>query len=598
MDGVLKALDDTKASLLSEQERIATAYRRCTEELDNAEVSIRDRARRLEKRRNRAVEEHGFPNATDDDLLEINVGGTLFAARRGTLCLLKESRFEAVFSGRWQKTLQKDREGRIFFDANPKCFRALLDCLKDLKAEQPSAGKTKPTIYDEYYRLLAQLSKMVGIQDYLPIYDMVGDSKILTTDDKIMKLRNLLGEHDDSWTLLHRSSRDGFDASSFHKNCDEKERTMTVIETDCGKILGGYARCSWSSNNHYGNRNSPDAFLFLFLKQHSHPIKMGIKDVEHGHNAIYNHHYMGPAYGDRPRYDLQVDGKTITVNFGNTFESEILDYIEVQNRYGRGERSYAIKEMEVFQICKKGSVKAAVELETDSIALADPFAPQLNKELKSRLEALKRAEEAIARLEMQYYDEVSFIERFACGETKDVVTLNLDGTRISTTRATLRVFENSVLARQFDDEVWSQQPQTNVREWKPDQVSAWAEGVYGLPPEAVNVLANHKVTGRELLSLNMEALKMMGLERPATMSLLLDEIHELGEKATDDSPFVECNPYVFGKLLDFLRMSRLQKEGLVEEPPFPSVRASDQKRFDQLIEYYFPGDAKKLATGG
>ena len=89
----------------------------------------------------------------------------------------------------------------------------------------------------------------------------------------------------------------------------------------------------------------------------------------------------------------------------------------------------------------------------------------------------------------------------------------------------------------------------------------------------------------------------MGVERPATMSLLLDEIHELGENSTDDSPLIECNPYVFGKLLDFLRMTRLRKEGLVEAPSFPSVKASQQKRFDQLLEYYFPGDAKKLVTG-
>ena len=372
---------------------------------------------------------------------------------------------------------------------------------------------------------------------------------------------------------------------------------MTVIETDCGKIFGGYARCSWTSQRSVGK--SPDAFLYFFLK-HSQPIKMGIKDVEYGHNAIYNQSNTGPAYGERRlfggtyssdvRYDLQVHGtgKSVTIEFGHTFESDVMV----------GRNNFAIKEMEVFQICKKGSVKAAVELETDSIALADSFAPQLNKALNIRLEALKRAEEAIARLEMQYDDEVGFIDRFACGKTKDVVTLNVDGTRISTNRATLRIFEDSVLARQFDDEIWSQQPQANVREWKPDQVSAWAEGVYGLPQEAVNVLTNHKVTGRELLSLNMEALMMMGLERPATMSLLLDEIHELGEKSTDDSPFIECNPYVFGKLLDFLRMTRLKRQGLVEEPPFPSVKASQQKRFDQLIEYYFPGDAKKLVTGG
>ncbi|EJK60204.1 hypothetical protein THAOC_19491, partial [Thalassiosira oceanica] len=301
---------------------------------------------------------------------------------------------------------------------------------------------------------------------------------------------------------------------------------------------------------------------------------MGIKDAN-GSDAIYLIITWGPP--------TDKDALTNTL-IGESSAST-----------SHGSKSFAIKEMEVFQVCSKEHIKAAVELKADSIPLSESFAPPLNKALNKRLEALKRAEEAIARLEMQYDDEEGFVKRLACGETKDVVTLNVDGTRMTTTRATLRVFEDSVLARQFDDEVWSQQPQTNVREWNPDQVSAWAEDVYGLPQEAVNVIANHKVTGRELLSLNMEALKMMGLERPATMSLLLDEIRELGEKATDDSPFVEHNPYVFGKLLDFLRMRRLQKVGLVEDLSFPRVEASQQGRFSQLIEYYFPGDARKLA---
>ena len=41
------------------------------------------------------------------------------------------------------------------------------------------------------------------------------------------------------WKLLYRGSRDGFSASDFHDKCDEKPRTLTIIKTQSGDILGG-----------------------------------------------------------------------------------------------------------------------------------------------------------------------------------------------------------------------------------------------------------------------------------------------------------------------------------------------------------------------
>ena len=173
---------------------------------------------------------------------------------------------------------------------------------------------------------------------------------------------------------------------------------MTVIETDCGKILGGYAHCSWGAPGYgYGeSRNSPDAFLFLFLKQQSHPIKMEIKDADH---AIFADRGLGPTYGERRSFghysdeyghDLQVDGDTLTVAFGHTFGSEISEYHEspISSRHRSTLRKYTIKEMEVFQVCKIDHVEKEVELEADLIPLSDSFAPPLNEALNNGLEAL------------------------------------------------------------------------------------------------------------------------------------------------------------------------------------------------------------------
>ena len=630
MDGIFKAIEGSNSALLGEEEKIAEAYKKFVDDLDAAENTIRGRAQALDARKEQAAQSYGNPMACDEDVIEVNAGGSIVAARRGTLCQLQGSRFQALFNGRWQKKLQKDRQGRIFLDINPKCFRAILESLRDMQ-HPADVGDSKPSVDGEHYRTLYLYSKMLGVLDAVKVFDINEGSKVLASDESLAAVRDLI-KKDGDWTLLHRSTRDGFDAGSFHKNCDKKGSTMTVIKTVNGHVLGGYKMGAWG----YPNMPLREDFLFSMINGVTHPSKMPCKAENKGkyHSCVSS---LGPVFGKERkvtidaklgsgdegvecraergpgrleysyvytiknwppsrtecRRDLEVDGKSVTVDFGHTFEGGVAS----------GRTTHQIKEMEVFWVAWNKPAKAKLKLDlndTDTSVTqqkATAFAPQLNDALNAKIAILKRAEKAIARLEMQYDDEENFINRFACDKTKDVVTLNVDGTRMTTTRATLRTFEDSVLARQFDDEVWSQQPQTNVREWDADQVSAWAEGVYDLPQEAANVLANNKVTGRELLSLNMEALKMMGLERPATMSLLLDEIHELGEKSTDDSPFVEHNPYVFGKLLDFLRMRRLHKEGLIQQLPFPSVKASQQGRFSQLIEYYFPGDAKELVTG-
>ncbi len=81
-------------------------------------------------------------------------------------------------------------------------------------------------------------------------------------------------------------------------------------------------------------------------------------------------------------------------------------------------------------------------------------------------------------------DDVEFHDwtlgnKFASGDTKDVVALNVSGTIMVTMRSTLCTAEDSVLAQQFDDSKWTEQGcnAPRVNEWTPDQVSTWAESI-------------------------------------------------------------------------------------------------------------------------
>lgn len=80
-------------------------------------------------------------------LSRLNVGGdTSFVTRRDTLTAIEGSRLSQLFSGRWDKVLPKDRDGRIFLDLDPVQFRALLSWLVDTKRMAPGGVQDPPPI--------------------------------------------------------------------------------------------------------------------------------------------------------------------------------------------------------------------------------------------------------------------------------------------------------------------------------------------------------------------------------------------------------------------------------------------------------------------
>ena len=40
---------------------------------------------------------------------------------------------------------------------------------------------------------------------------------------------------------IYRASEHGFSAKEFHKKCDNKGPTLTLVRTEFGKVIGGYS---------------------------------------------------------------------------------------------------------------------------------------------------------------------------------------------------------------------------------------------------------------------------------------------------------------------------------------------------------------------
>eukprot|EP00986_Skeletonema_menzelii_P015461 scaffold11801_cov145-Skeletonema_menzelii.AAC.1 len=500
------------------------------DKLKEAKEQLLDRLQEFEERKqNSAAVSDGSEYVRDDDVVEINAGGRIIAARRSTLSQLKGTRLEALFSGRWDKKLCRDSNGRIFLDVNGDCFQAIVDFLNEMTISSEEHPSEPPSMDDAGDKqVLAQYLELFGLR----IPPVIPDSNIITQYSQVKLLHKWLSEEDN--------------ANS----------------------------CSMSD---------------------------GTSDVELSliYHASKENFQYGPAFGGGcAQCDLKVTGSRVYLNTGHIYEC------------GKSEKltdghSYTINEMEVFRV---SYVSGAHHTHQHQRQLRKPakrkqvkrFTKEINRAINEKWAALRELEAELCSLEESFDDEELFINAFASGEGKDIVTLNVSGTIMITKRSTLQVTEDSVLAHQFDDTKWTEQGCSNLRvkEWSPDEVSNWVANIAHIPDDVAGLFIMHEVNGSELIALNEYGLEKIGVKRAGTICLLLDEISSLKKTASEDRvTLIEHSPYCFGKILDSLRLKRLHDEDFIDEPPLPSVSDDQMNRFKKIVRYYFPGEISAYILG-
>ncbi|UJR21877.1 hypothetical protein I4U23_024950 [Adineta vaga] len=121
-----------------------------------------------------------------------------------------------------------------------------------------------------------------------------GDGTLLSYEQQA-KLNEFYGKETQKWSLLYKATRDGFSSVAFHKYCDHRGPTMTIIQSKPGGYLfGGYTSVSWRSNKGYIEDNY-DPFLFTLTNPHGiPPTKYPVLESNY---AIYNRKDFGPTFG-------------------------------------------------------------------------------------------------------------------------------------------------------------------------------------------------------------------------------------------------------------------------------------------------------------
>ena len=140
-------------------------------ESERAKIKAEIEAYKAEKERIQAV------NVRDDDLINLNVGGTKITTTRSTLCQVEDSLLAAMFSGRWEDNIKRDQDGAVFFDFNPQHFILVLDYLRVKKIKTLENPPPLPKVPEDQEKSFNSLVRYLGLSN-----EIIAPSKIMPSE--------------------------------------------------------------------------------------------------------------------------------------------------------------------------------------------------------------------------------------------------------------------------------------------------------------------------------------------------------------------------------------------------------------------------------
>ena len=139
--------------------------------------------------------------------------------------------------------------------------------------------------------------------------------------------------------ILYRLTRDGEEISTFHKLCDNKGETLTLMETEEGNKVGIFTPLSW--DNQTGEKMDMETFIFNLNKCQKY------KKYNNKKKSIYCDNSFGPwvyRFGFYNSKMKKVKHQGLDINTVYENGSDILPNKSNSDKY------FNLKEVEVFKI--------------------------------------------------------------------------------------------------------------------------------------------------------------------------------------------------------------------------------------------------------
>eukprot|EP00026_Physarum_polycephalum_P011005 Phypoly_transcript_11196.p1 GENE.Phypoly_transcript_11196~~Phypoly_transcript_11196.p1 ORF type:complete len:401 (+),score=69.87 Phypoly_transcript_11196:80-1204(+) len=222
--------------------------------LDEREKGMKDREKGWKERERRVSESEKEwsdmqarmeANAEKlQSIVQLNVGGQRFEVPKATLLQHKGSYFETMITTEFPQIYNK----YFFIDRNPKFLHEVLDYMRTKRITRAFA------------------KNQAELREDFAFYNVpFPEISLAVLPDSIHKWfpKRL-------FSLLYKATRDGFGKDDFHRACDHKGATITIVQSEKGHMFGGYAPIAWGAN---AGRDAahPDFCLFTLTNPHGIP---------------------------------------------------------------------------------------------------------------------------------------------------------------------------------------------------------------------------------------------------------------------------------------------------------------------------------------
>ena len=364
---MMTSMEILERSLAASEKTIAALILQSYGELNKEFKMVASRVQRSQAYQNfideYCIEKCGAAAGADRNsmMVKLNVGGKVHITKRSVMRLEGDSInfLYLIISGRWNYLLPRDHNGVIFVDLDPALITPIFDKLR-FRSDSGTNEHMIPRVSIDrratfnsvasYYRIVDMVHVDTGLSNQSKIECMNDPKNILLLHSFLpsdlieMRLR---------FELLYRGTRDGMAAADFHRLCDGKNDTISVIKDSNGDVCGGFADKAWSTKSSWVK--SEKSFLFSLRSSLSKEV---IKfPVSTGDPYALRHEptYMC-AFGNG---DLHVIAShyghlSCSMNIGTSYQNPLA----AQPEYYYTERSPLtgqISEIEVYQVIQEGS---------------------------------------------------------------------------------------------------------------------------------------------------------------------------------------------------------------------------------------------------
>lgn len=222
------------------------------------------------------------------------------------LCEEKKQQFQIEISQKIDDQIKHlhelSREVKELTDGGYASFKDIENIKKNIEACRQQCKQLQTT---DYFQLDV---KTINLEADLFNHELFsGGGKLLSHEHQI-KLNEFCGKQEQTWILIYKATRDGFASVDFHRCCNNKGPTITVVQSiEGGYLFGGYTSVSWNSMQTYMHDNN-EPFLFTLTNPHGiPPTKYSVKLRKH---SIFDHASYGPTFG--AGHDLYVSSHSQT----------------------------------------------------------------------------------------------------------------------------------------------------------------------------------------------------------------------------------------------------------------------------------------------